>query len=756
MARRSRKSAKLARDPRSDAETPEPDADDALSAIGDNSEGVDTDKENAKEEDRDAQLCGVDEIHDALVELYDDIEGGFNNQADRSDDIMDYWDLYNCKMGGRQAYAGNSKIFVPIITNAVNARKTRFTNQIFPQSGRNVECTTSEDKPNELIALLEHYIRRAKLRTQVMPALMKNGDIEGQYNICVSWGSTKRTVTQRVTKPLQPAGQEPIPGTDDDDIEEETVERACPIVEVLGDSDVLVLPETANSIEDAIYEQGGSVTVIRRWSKSKIKKMIADEEIEEEAGEKLLGMFTDNDGPMREDKPKKMIDAAGIQTQNGTKYALIYETYTLLTYNDERRLYKAFFGAPQLIVGCKRNPYWSDRCPILSVPVEKVQGSFKGISKLKPCADMQYAANDAVNEGMDSAAYSMLPIIMTDPLKNPRIGTMVLNLAAIWETNPNDTQFAQFPELWKSAFEVVGACEQKINQTLSVSPAVMPQSTSTAQRRNQAELAQEAQVDILSTADAVTVVEEGVLTPLLQWFVELDHQFRDKPMTVREYGEMGVILNMQEIKPVQMNKRFEFRWFGVESARNAQQVQQQIATMNVLRGIPPEQYEGYKLNMRPIMAQMVDNAFGSRMAPEIFQNMRSQLSNEPQLENTMLLDGFDLPVHPLDEDAQHLQAHAQIMQNGDPTGMIRVHMAKHIAQLSQKTQQQAMMQQQQQMQQGMPGVPGGAGPGGPQPAPGVAGSPRIGAQPQMPTGGQGPPGMIHHDQLNGAGIAPRR
>jgi hypothetical protein len=90
-------------------------------------------------------------------------------------------------------------------------------------------------------------------------------------------------------------------------------------------------------------------------------------------------------------------------------------------------------------------------------------------------------------------------------------------------------------------------------------------------------------------------------------------------------AEMGVILNMQEIKPVQMNKRFEFRWFGVESARNAQQVQQQIATMNVLRGIPPEQYEGYKLNMRPIMAQMVDNAFGSRMAPEIFQPSREVL-----------------------------------------------------------------------------------------------------------------------------------
>lgn len=756
MAKRSRKTLQSKADPRSDAEAPEPDADDVGPAQpGDNSAGVDTDKENAQEEDRDAQLCGVEEINEALIELYDEIEGGFNDQADRSDDIMDYWDLYNCKMGGRQAYAGNSKIFVPIITNAVNARKTRFTNQIFPQSGRNVECTTSESKPNELIALLEHYIRRAKLRTQVMPALMKNGDIEGQYNICVSWGSTKRTVTQRVVKPLQPPGQEPIPGTDDDDIDVATIERAAPKVEVLADSDVLILPATADSTEDAL-DQGGSVTVIRRWSKSQIKKMIADEDIDEDAGEKLLGMFTDTDGAMGEDKAKKMVDAAGIQSQNGRKYALVYETYTMLTYKDERRLYKAFFGAENLVVGCKRNPYWSDRCPVLSVPVDKVQGSFKGISKLKACADMQYAANDAVNEGMDSAAYSMLPIIMTDPLKNPRIGTMVLNLAAIWETNPNDTQFAQFPELWKSAFEVVGACEQKINQTLSVSPAVMPQSTSTAQRRNQAELAQEAQVDILSTADAVTVVEEGILSPLLQWFIELDHQFRDKAMTVRQYGEMGVQANMEEIKPVQMNKRFEFRWFGVESARNAQQVQQQIAAINVVRGIPPELYEGYKLKLQPFISNLLENVFSARMASNIFEDMRSQLSQEPQSENQLLMDGFDIPVHPLDDDAAHMQAHSQLMQAGDPTGVIRVHMAKHIQQLSQKTQMQAQQQQQAQLQQGMPGIPGGQGPGGPGPAPGVAGTPRIGAQPQMPTGGQGPPGMIHADQMNGAGIAPRR
>lgn len=706
------------------------------------------------EDARDAQLCDDPKIRAQLLDVYADVEQGFQDQADRSDDILDYWDLYNCKIGPHQAYSGNSKIFVPIIENAVNARKTRFVNQIFPQSGRYVECVTSEDKPNDLVALLEHYIRRAKLRTQVMPALMKNGDVEGQYSVYVSWAERERKVTHRVRKPLVVEG-DAMPGTEDDDIEEETITRDGPRVEVIADSDLCILPATADSIEEAL-EAGGSVTIIRRWSKAQIKRLVRKGVFDKDKAEALIGQFDAHTDPARDDKSKKMVDAAGIKTEGGRKYALGYETWTMLEREDDEppQLCRAYFGGEDMILGCTRNPFWSDRVPILSVPVDKVQGAVKGISKLKTCADMQYAANDAVNEGMDSAAYSMLPIIMTDPQKNPRIGTMVLNLAAIWETNPNDTQFAQFPELWKSAFQVVASCQTYIFQTLSVSPAMIPQSTSTDTRKNQAELAQEAQVDILSTADAMTVVEEGILTPLLQWFVELDHQYRDKPLTVKQFGEMGVRLNMEVIKPIQMDRRFEFRWFGVEAARNAQQVQQQIAAINVVRGIPEQLYAPYKLDLRPVIANLLENAFGPRMTPEIFKDPRSMLSQDPEFENGLLNDGFPIPVHPLDNDAEHIQVHQELMRMGDPTGNIRIHLMKHVEQLAQKTQAQVMAQQAQALEQGMPGVPGGAMGG--QPQPGVAGTPRMGAQPALATGGQGPPGMIPHDRLNGAGIAPRR
>ena len=39
---------------------------------------------------------------------------------------------------------------------------------------------------------------------------------------------------------------------------------------------------------------------------------------------------------------------------------------------------------------------------------------------------------------------------------------------------------------------------------------------------------------------------------------------------------------METIEPIQMDRRFEFRWFGVEAARNQQQIQMKMAGMNVL------------------------------------------------------------------------------------------------------------------------------------------------------------------------------
>lgn len=689
--------------------------------------------------DRGEELATKKAVREALLDIFKDVEKGFDEQADRSDANMDYWDCYNCILGQSQFYEGNSKIFVPIVYNAVNARKTRFVNQMFPQSGRYVEVTTENgDQPAAEMALLEDYIRRAKMRTQIAPALVRNGDVEGQYTIQVEWCERERHVVHRTEKPVEIDGEPFETGDPDDrvvDIKEETLNEGRPHVRVIADSDLLVLPATANSLEEALAE-GGSVTTLCRWTKTKIKRMIAEGCIEKDAGEQLLEEMRKDSRTRQTDKQKEMVDAAGIKGDGRGKYALVYRTWTMLTISGERRLCLCYFGGEDKILSAKRNPYWCDRIDIISAPVEKVEGSFKGQSKVKPVADLQYQANDAVNEGMDSAAYALMPIIMTDPEKNPNVARMVLSLAAVWETSPNDTQFAKFPPLWKDALEIVSTTQAMIFQTLAVNPAQITNMQTAKKKLTQAEVANEQQVDILTTADAVTVIENEILTPMLGFMLELDHQYRDEPLLVREYGEMGMRANMQMIPPVSMEKAYQFRWFGVEAARNAQQMQQQIAGINVLRGIPPNLYQGYKVDLGAVLAQMVENLFGPRLAPLTFRDARMDMSVDPKIENQLLAEGMPTPVHASDDQAKHLQVHTEAVKaTGDPDGMLKQHIAAHMQVIH--TMQQAHLQQ----TQGQPGAPGGAGPGMPgQP-------PRIGAQPQAPRGGQQPPGAIHQDQM---------
>jgi len=711
--------------------------------------------------DRDAELSTIKAVEETLIELYDDVEKGFKAQMERSDELADYWEIYNCTLNQHQFYNGTSRIFVPIVHDAVNARKTRFVNQLFPTTGRYVEVTTEDGTlPQAEMALLEHYVRMAKMRTQTAPALVKNGDVEGQYTIYIDWQETTRhVVTKTKKKVMVPLGAEHKAGASDApgepdavsdemgleadldedvyDIREETLRSGRPRIEVIADSDFLVLPMTADSLDEAL-DSGGSVTVIRRWSPAQIKRMIKRKLVRKAQGEILLKELRKEDRPGEFDKQKKMVDAAGIHFGERGKYALVWETWTKLYLKGERRLCRVYFGGEKLILGCKRNPYWSDRLPIKSAPVEKVQGSFKGISKVEPVADMQYAANDAANEGMDSAAYALSPIIMTDPEKNPRVGSMILSMAAVWLCDPVSTKFAEFPHLWRDALEIVGTMQQKIFQTLSVNPAQITQAGASLKKKpSQAEIANEQQIDILTTADAVTVLEDEIFTPALAFMLELDHQFRSDDLIVRQYGEMGARANMQRIPPTQMDRRYQFRWFGVEAARNAQQVQQQIAGLNILRGMPPQLYQGYRLDLAPAIAQLVENTFGPRLAPLIFKDARMELTMDPEEENQLLAEGLVMPVHMMDNHQEHLMAHMQQLQmRGDPSGVLRVHMMAHAKALE---QMQAQMQQQLAPPQGGQGTPKG---------------PKPGAQPGQQRGVQNPPGAIHEDRLKDPAMMP--
>ncbi len=688
----------------------------------------------AKKTARDDELSKKEKIREKFVKICQDVEKGIQDQQGRSDSNQDHWDAYDCILGTKQFYNGNSNVFISLIADAVDARQTRFTNQLFPQSQRYVEVTTEDaDIPHATMALLEHYVRRTKLRTEIVPPLFVCGDIEGQYTVYVDWKSTERHIVHKVKKPVVVDGIEHPDMDPVDDIEEETITEGCPDVEVILDTDLVVLPAVATSLEDAI-DQGGTVTIIRRWRKAKMKQMVKDGHLVKDIAEDLMEAMDVQAKAMVADASSSMAGSAGIKSKGD--YSLIYEIWFKMEVDGDMRLCRGYSGGKDRILSVKLCPYWCDKVPVISVPVNKKAKVTKGIAPIKKVLDLQYLANDYLNEGADTGHFSAMPIIFTDPEKNPRVSSMVLGLGAIWETSPRDTEFAKFPEMWKDALERVGALKDQIFQSLGVNPSMIPNSSGKpGAKRNQAEIAMEQQVDILTTADAVTRIEEGILTPLLQRFAEYDHQFRDEPLMIRMFGEMGQKAIMQDVEPIAMNRRLEFRWYGVEAARNAAQLQQQMGLLNILKEIPPQMYQGYRIDMGPMIAQAVENQFGPRLAPLTFISMKDDLGVDPQLENEMMEFGHDVPIHPGDNDAQHLQVHQQAMMAGDPHGVVRVHMQKHMMQMQAKT----AMQQMQQMQQ--PGGPPQQGGGGPQP----------GASPGQPHAVKGPPGQIHKDQMAGAG-----
>ena len=279
---------------------------------------------------RDDELSGKSGVSKKVLEIARDVEKGFTDQRDRSDDIQDYWDAYNCKLGEKQFYNGNSRIFVPIIKDAITARKTRFVNQMFPQSQRYVEVTTTDaDIPHALMAILEHYVRKTKLRTRVMPALSVNGDVEGQYSLYVGWKENKRNVVRKVQKPIEVDGLQHGDVDQVEDIEESEEVDAGPDIQVLADNDLLILPSTVDTIEEAI-EAGGSVTILRRWSKAKIAQLIKDKDIDKSKGEALIESMNkvSNGESERRNTAKDLADAAGIKAKG--KHALVYEIWAKL------------------------------------------------------------------------------------------------------------------------------------------------------------------------------------------------------------------------------------------------------------------------------------------------------------------------------------------------------------------------------------------------------------------------------------------
>lgn len=685
---------------------------------------------------RGKSLLKLSRYDEEIGDLQRDVVKAFDDKNDQTINIERYWKIYNTELTVYQAYNGNSQIYLPLIRDAIEARVTRFVNVLFPESEQHVEVVNyGSEQPHALMALLNHYVKRADLRS-IAPPLLRNGEVEGHYSLYCDWTKDTRYVTRLVDKPIEIDGV-PDPDQTYRDVEEEEVEDSFPSVEVIPAYDLAVYPVTVANINDAEF-----VAIKRRYTKSKVRRLQKEGLFDKGAVKDLLNNWTEgvDTTNYNEDVEKKKIRATGIDRKGN--FLVCYEVFKKFKIDGVRRWCRLFLrGMDQPLLGFAINPLWSDRLPVLSIPRTKVANSFWGKSPVDAVEQLQYAANDACNMAWDSAQYSLLPIVMTDPEKNPNKATMMLGLAAIWDTNPQTTQILSFPQLWKEALAIVSAAKSQIMESFGLNPAMMAQGQGGPKKPSQAQVSQEQLVALENTSNEVVTQEEGIWSPLLQRFFESDQQYRNTSIQIKIYGQLGIAAQMMEVPTFAWDDRYEFRWRGVNTFRSTQATQQMIAGMNILRGLPPVLPSGRRIEIDPIIEVFVENTYGPRLASRILVDLKDQLSLDPEIENSIMQVGEAMPIHEFDDDQKHLESHTKAGELGDANGLIREHIKLHLIALQRK--------QQQPFQSGQAGSPGGSGPGTP-------GMPRAGAQPGQPRGGQQPPGAIHSDQIQDPGRMPRQ
>lgn len=701
--------------------------------------GTDSPKESERKVENWADKVDSD-AYTTASELYEKIQRCYNNKNDQNDKIEEYWNIHSAQPDDNAQYQGNSQCYIPAVRDAIQARVKRSLAQLFPANHKHIEAVgPTGDNPTSQLALLEHYVRKCKLKNIVRADLIA-GDVTGQWNLYVDWRKSVRTIHEITKRP--PIKENVALGVsleDSTDEEEQLVDREIivegPDIVPLATEDVAIYPPTVDNVEDSIAS-----CVRLRMSKQRVQQMIDEGVFVGVNAKELVDQMGSVDSKREKSDPaKKRTEDAGIKTQGTYKYCLIYEVHTDLKLDGKRKepAY-VYYAGKDLIVGIIKNPRWSGKRPLLSVAIEEITGSFFGISKVEPVKYLQWNLNDFWNMGMDSAQYSLLPIVMTDPLKTPQYNTMVMGLAAIWLADPNSTKFQQFPPLWKDAAQLVQNIKTQIYESSDVNDAMMGKMPP-GRKNNQAvgNMQQEQQINI---TDHAKRYEEMILNPLIEMMFEDDQQFRTDELTVETMGEIGAKAMLKPIEPQQFGQTWFFRWTGTTYQNNMQRTQQMIAMMNVLRGIPPDQLNGRRLDLTPIIDFVVEQTCGPELGGRILIDERNLFTIPPEVENNMLHSGLATPINPGDNHVEHIKSHDEAARmSQDLDGSFRTHIAMHQKALMEQAQK---MQGQQQQRQGQPGAPG-AGP------PGIAGTPRPGAQPGVPRP-QGPPGQIHADAMLGA------
>ena len=386
-----------------------------------------------------------------------------------------------------------------------------------------------------------------------------------------------------------------------------------------------------------------------------------------------------------------------INLQHGVKFYNLVEVY----YNGEidgvikpLMAHMSETGEIAMIVD---NPFEHGEHPyVVDKHTDNVVPMIYGIGTIEVSESLCNEQNDIGNQMMDMRTYNLNPIALIDNNLVRDWDSLEIRPQAKWLVDPNGVKFITPPDISTGAFNSFNMVKNEIIESSEASPNMPMQmrgQSRTAARDNAM------MVEMNSELSETVAHSSNAMVRILRLTHSNICQFMPNDMVIRvarkDAGSM--LYRRVSVRDIMGDYDFMFRDAN-ETSMDRVGINQMINLLKVAPAI------GVKLNYDNLFRRILRDGFGFNDWGEFMQSDTLQPVMEQDVENEMLRVGKIVPIHPSDNDEDHL---AKIMEEfGDVSSItnervrkaIEDHAVRH--QLGLKIKQQIM--EQQAMMQGMP------------------------------------------------------
>lgn len=638
--------------------------------------------------------------HDRFVKHVNKVwEASVQNRQSLNTRYKQYFNIWATKFDITY-YDGNSKVYSPYVRKNIEFAVRNLRRNLFPTDDHFSVFPTGEgedeiERAHKILQFLKWQQANdqgTNLKRYVTPFL-RQLCIYGWSPVKVVWEQeTKKIYTHErqvvpkyatVTDPLNDETQRIQVGEEEQifQVEKEIKVRQHPTFLPIDLMEFYFYPQTVWDIRDALAVMEGmgyDESILKAREKSgifeNIKKVLAlpptkleDNEIENNKIQRQQELGIDSD------------TIEGIDHWKGVEFSGKFDL------KDDGNLIDVVGTVidGKVAVQIRQNPHYDQEHPYLMAKLDEMIGDGFGHGLAEPLQTMQYFLNDMKNQLNDMITYSLNPIVKYEAggVVNPN--NLTIAPGALWALNSMDAvQFERPPEVPQSGWMGVQNVEKELDEFSGI------EKVPATGRRPATQVAAIQQDSGLAILDWSENIESQVMSPFLRKQFMLNQQFLDDEVWFRVLGK-----EPEKISPEDLVGNFNFIWLGANQTQTlAVKSQQMMNFLQVSANIPPS--PDFRIDWGNILKRIWKEGMGLDGEDSIIVQMNDKSMMSAEAENAALIFGALLPVHPLDNDQEHIQTHQQILQIPTLDESTRDNIVEHLS------RHQSAMQAKQQTQQG--------------------------------------------------------